>query len=89
MDKDQIEKAPIPTWKRVSASAVGFLVFAVIGGVARLFLGPIPLEISSESLSSFLPIPLLLGLAGALVSYCYPRFALFLLYLVPAFGSAS
>ena len=75
--------------ERIVVSIASFIVFSIVGGVIRLFRGPISLESTGQVLLEFLPLMLFTGCTAAVLAYFFPKFFKIILCFIPIPGGSS
>jgi hypothetical protein len=64
-------------------SIISFIVFAIVGAIARFLLYGATLDSLSSLTWQFLPTMLSLGVTAAVLAYIFPRVFSFILWFVP------
>ena len=75
--------------QRIVTALVAFPIFAIIGGVVRLFNGSISLESTNQLLMQFLPMMFLFGFVAAILAYFFPKVFQIIMCFIPMPGVNS
>ena len=80
------EETAYSVGERIVIAIISFIVFAIIGAIARLFYAPVVLIPITDLIIQFLPFMLLFGIIASALAYAFPKLFSIILCFLPIPG---